>query len=72
MPSLHQPYVLTGDEDALHGRHPLRDLLVPLPSIQLSILAPVSPEVGRYDYNVISRPDLIGSLKLGNVWVFYS
>ena len=36
---------LTGDKDALYGRHPLRDLLVSLPSIQLSILAPVSPEV---------------------------
>ena len=36
---------LAGDKDALHGRHPLRHLLVPLPSIQLSILSPVSPEV---------------------------
>ena len=37
--------LITGDKDALHGGHPLRHLLVPLPSIQLSLLPPVPPEV---------------------------
>ena len=37
--------LIAGDKDALHGGHPLRHLLVPLPSIQLSLLPPVPPEV---------------------------